>query len=228
MALILSIETSTTVCSVAITEGNRVLAAEKLFMEKSHSNLLTIIIQDLLKACGLSLKEMDAIAVSEGPGSYTGLRIGVSTAKGFAYALDKPIIAVGTLKAMAYEVSQYNTEESLLVPMLDARRMEVYTATFDYSLRAINEVKPLILDEDSFKETLANNIVLFHGDGSSKFKPLIESNKNARFIEGLTPSAWAIGQLAFKKYLKEEFEDKAYFEPFYLKEFRATTPKALL
>ncbi len=228
MALILSIETSTTVCSVAITEGNKVLATEKLFLERSHSNLLTIIIQDLLRTCGLSLKEMDAIAVSEGPGSYTGLRIGVSTAKGFAYALDKPIIAVGTLMAMAHEVSQYNTEDSLLVPMLDARRMEVYTATFDHDLRAINEVKPLILNEDSFKETLAGDKVLFHGDGANKFKPLIESNKNAKFIEGLTPSAWAVGQLAFKKYEKEEFEDQAYFEPFYLKEFRATTPKALL
>lgn len=228
MALILSIETSTTVCSVAITEGNKVLATEKLFLERSHSNLLTIIIQDLLRTCGLSLKEMDAIAVSEGPGSYTGLRIGVSTAKGFAYALDKPIIAVGTLMAMAHEVSQYNTEDSLLVPMLDARRMEVYTATFDHELSIIYEVKPLILDEDSFKETLTGDKVLFHGDGASKFKPLIESNKNAKFIEGLTPSAWAVGQLAFMKYEKEEFEDQAYFEPFYLKEFRATTPKALL
>ncbi len=228
MALILSIETSTTVCSVAITEGNNVLATQKLFLEKSHSNLLTIIIQDLLKACGLSLKEISAIAVSKGPGSYTGLRIGVSTAKGLAYSLDKPIVSVSTLKAMAHEVSQYNTEGSLFIPMLDARRMEVYTATYNDSLEPLNEVEALILDEESFRETLTHRKALFHGDGAAKFKPLIESNKNARFIEGLTPSAWAIGQLAFNKYQKEEFEDIAYFEPFYLKEFRATTPKALL
>ncbi len=228
MALILSIETSTTVCSVAITEGNNILATQKLFLEKSHSNLLTIIIQDLLKACGLSLKEIAAIAVSKGPGSYTGLRIGVSTAKGLAYSLDKPIVSVSTLKAMAHEVSQYNTEGSLLIPMLDARRMEVYTATFNDSLESLNEVEALILDEESFRETLTDRKALFLGDGAAKFKPLIESNKNAKFIEGLTPSAWAIGQLAFNKYQKEEFEDIAYFEPFYLKEFRATTPKALL
>lgn len=228
MALILSIETSTTVCSVAITESNNVVATEKLFLERSHSNLLTIIIQDLLKTCGLSIEEMNAIAVSEGPGSYTGLRIGVSTAKGLAYALDKPIVSVSTLKAMAHEVNQFNTEGSLLVPMLDARRMEVYTATFNEALAPQNEVRALILDEGSFEETLTDKKVLFHGDGVAKFKPLIESNKNARFIEGLTPSAWAIGQLAFKKYENQEFEDQAYFEPFYLKEFRATTPKALL
>ncbi|MBO3700876.1 tRNA (adenosine(37)-N6)-threonylcarbamoyltransferase complex dimerization subunit type 1 TsaB [Roseivirga sp. E12] len=228
MALILSIETSTTVCSVALTRGKDVIATQKLFLEKSHSNLLTVIIQDLIKACGFGLIDFNAIAISEGPGSYTGLRIGVSTAKGLAYSLEKPLIAVSTLKAMAHEVSQYYTEDCLLVPMLDARRMEVYTATFGVDLESIDEVRALILDEESFRETLASKKVLFHGDGAAKFKPLVQAIDNAKFIENVSPSAWAIGQLAFEKYQKEQFEDVAYFEPFYLKEFKATTPKALL
>lgn len=228
MALILSIETSTTVCSVAITNGSEVMATQKLFLEKSHSTLLTVIINDLLKSCALELSNLDAIAVSKGPGSYTGLRIGVSTAKGLAYTLDKPLISVGTLRAMAHEVNQFNTEGCLLVPMLDARRMEVYSATFSPTLEMVDEVRPVILDEQSFGETLDNSKVLFHGDGSSKFKPLIESSQNAKFIDGVSPSAWAVGQLAFERYKEEQFEDVAYFEPFYLKEFRATTPKALL
>ncbi|OEK00018.1 tRNA N6-adenosine(37)-N6-threonylcarbamoyltransferase complex dimerization subunit TsaB [Roseivirga sp. 4D4] len=228
MALLLSIETSTTVCSVALTKGEDVIATQKLFLEKSHSNLLTVMIQDLMKSCGLKLLDLDGIAVSEGPGSYTGLRIGVSTAKGLAYTLDKPLIAVSTLMALAHEVNRYNIEESLLVPMLDARRMEVYTATYESSLKTMEEVRPLILDEASFSETLAKQSVLFFGDGAAKFKPVMGSTSNAKFIEGLSPSAWAIGQLAFKKYQENQFEDVAYFEPFYLKAFQATTPKALL
>lgn len=228
MALLLSIETSTTVCSVALTKSTEVLATQKLFLEKSHSNLLTIIIQDLMKSCNIKFSDLDGIAVSEGPGSYTGLRIGVSTAKGLAYTLNKPLIAVSTLAAMAYEVSGYNVEASLMVPMLDARRMEVYTATYETSLEILEDVRPVILDETSFDETLAKQSVLFFGDGAAKFKPLVDSVDNAKFIEGLSPSAWAIGQLAFKKYQQKQFEDVAYFEPFYLKAFRATTPKALL
>ncbi len=204
------------------------MATQKLFLEKSHSNLLTIMIQDLMKSCNLEFSDVDGIAVSKGPGSYTGLRIGVSTAKGLAYTLGRPLIAVSTLAAMAYEVSRYNTEESLLVPMLDARRMEVYTATYESSMEIAEEVRPLILDELSFNETLARQTVLFFGDGATKFKPLISSIDNAKFIEGLSPSAWTIGQMAFRKYQENQFEDVAYFEPFYLKAFQATTPKALL
>ncbi|OEK06191.1 tRNA (adenosine(37)-N6)-threonylcarbamoyltransferase complex dimerization subunit type 1 TsaB [Roseivirga misakiensis] len=228
MALILSIETSTTVCSIAITDGNDVVATQKLFLEKSHSNLLTVIIQDTLKQCGLELGSFSAIAVSEGPGSYTGLRIGVSTAKGICYALDKPLIAIPTLAALAHEVNTRNTEKFHLAPMLDARRMEVYTALFDSDLNTIQEVAPMILDEQSFLETLREKTVLFFGGGSNKFEPLVEGGANARFINDITPSAWAVGQLAYQKCLSESFEDVAYFEPFYLKAFRATVPKPLL
>ncbi len=228
MAVILSIETSTTVCSVALTDGNNVVASEKLFLEKSHSNLLTVIIESILDQSNLAKEQLDAVAVSEGPGSYTGLRIGVSTAKGLCYALEIPLISVSTLEAMAFEVNKFNTESFLLVPMIDARRMEVYTATYDAKLEKLNEVNAMILGENSFKETLSDKKVLFFGNGADKFKPLIESNSNSRFLSDVSPSAWAIGLLAFEKYQKENFKDVAYFEPFYLKEFRATTPKALL
>jgi len=228
MALILSIETSTTVCSIALTDGLNTIASQKLFLEKSHSNLLTVIIQDTLKQCGLKVEELEAVAVSKGPGSYTGLRIGVSTAKGLCYALDKPLISIPTLSAMAHEASTYNTEKYLLVPMLDARRMEVYTSTFDSDLSTIVETNAMILDEASFQETLADKRVLFLGDGSDKFKPLVQLNEHARFIPDISPSAWAVGQLAYDKFLEEDFEDVAYFEPYYLKAFRATIPKPLL
>ena len=228
MGLILSIETSTTVCSVAITNGSNTVATQKLFLEKSHSNLLTIIIQNTLDQCSIGAEELDAIAVSEGPGSYTGLRIGVSTAKGLCYTLEKPLISIRTLEAMAYEVNKFNSEEALLVPMLDARRMEVYTATYDSGMELLSKTNAKILDDSSFAETLKENRVLFFGDGSDKFKPLVESQKNIRFIPEITPSAWAVGQLASQKLLSKDFEDVAYFEPFYLKEFRATVPKALL
>lgn len=227
MGLILSIETSTNVCSVAITNGSNVVATQKLFLEKSHSNLLTIIIQNTLDQCGIAPKDLEAIAVSEGPGSYTGLRIGISTAKGLCYALEKPLISIETLKAMTYEANKFNPDKALLVPMLDARRMEVYTATFGADMSLITKTHAKILDDNSFVETLNENKVFFFGDGSDKFKSLI-SHGNAKFIPDISPSAWAVGELAFKKLLSEDFEDVAYFEPFYLKEFRATVPKALL
>lgn len=228
MALILSIETSTSVCSIAITDGEDVVVSQKLFLEKSHSNLLTVIIEDALKQCRLKLGDLQAIAVSKGPGSYTGLRIGVSTAKGLCYAMGKPLISVPTLKAMAHEVNIHNTEGYLLTSMLDARRMEIYTSTFDSDLNTIIETNAMILDDNSFAETLGSRRVLHYGDGADKFRPLVQFNENARFISGISPSAWAVGQLAFDKFLKEDFEDVAYFEPYYLKEFRATVPKALL
>ncbi|MFY0591895.1 tRNA (adenosine(37)-N6)-threonylcarbamoyltransferase complex dimerization subunit type 1 TsaB [Roseivirga sp.] len=228
MPLILSIETSTTVCSIAITDGDKIVATQKLFLEKSHSNLLTILIQDTLKQCSLGLKDFSAIAVSKGPGSYTGLRIGVSTAKGLCYALNKPLIAVPTLTALAYEVNEQNTENYLIAPMIDARRMEVYTAVFDAELNQVLETAPMILDEQSFSETLQYKSVLFFGDGSDKFQSLMDGNANAKFVQDISPSAWAVGLLAHKKFLAEDFEDVAYFEPFYLKAFRATVPKPLL
>ncbi|MCE7994609.1 MAG: tRNA (adenosine(37)-N6)-threonylcarbamoyltransferase complex dimerization subunit type 1 TsaB [Roseivirga sp.] len=228
MSLILSIETSTNVCSVALTKDGSTLATQKLYLEKSHSTLLTVVIQSLLDHTEVHKEDLSAIAVSKGPGSYTGLRIGVSTAKGLCYALDKPLVAVNTLKAMAQELSQYNSKGMLLCPMLDARRMEVYTALFDADLNEIEPTKALILDESSFLETLAENNVLFFGNGSDKLKSLVGENANAHFVENITPSASAVGVLAARALGEGRAVDVAYFEPFYLKDFRATKPKKLL
>lgn len=227
MALILSIETSTMVCSVALTDGGKVLTEKKLLEDKSHASHLTILIQEILGEAGKQMSEIKAIAISEGPGSYTGLRIGVSTAKGLCYALGVPLIGISTLMAMALEVNQSNENEALLCPMIDARRMEVYTALYDSFLEELLPPCPKILDESSFHETLASSKVLFFGNGSEKFKEIVKS-PNARFIDGLTPSAWAVGLLAAKKFDKNQVEDLAYFEPSYLKEFQATKPKSLL
>lgn len=228
MPKILSIETATTVCSVAVTYGQEVLAQEKLYSERSHANELTLLIEKNLKKIGLGLDEIDALALSEGPGSYTGLRIGTSTAKGICYALGIPLIAVSTLQAMVLEMAKdQNIEKGVLCPMIDARRMEVYTATFEPDMTELTEPTPMILDETSFKETLSKHSVFFGGNGCAKFKELI-NEPNAQFYPDLSPSAWAVGLLAEKKYLDQEFENLAYFEPKYLKAFQATKPKKLL
>ncbi|KYG81817.1 tRNA threonylcarbamoyladenosine biosynthesis protein TsaB [Roseivirga ehrenbergii] len=228
MPKILSIETSTTVCSVALTTDGNTLASQKLFLEKSHSTLLTVVIEQIMKQVGMEMSELDAIAVSKGPGSYTGLRIGVSTAKGLCYALDKPLIAVNTLLAMANEVNRQNHSGALLCPMIDARRMEVYTALYDGELNELKKTSAKILEENSFYETLMHNQVLFFGNGAGKFKDLKTNVSNAIFIENITPSAWSVGLLANQAFLKGDFEDVAYFEPFYLKDFVATKPKRVL
>jgi len=225
---ILSIETSTTVCSVAITVDGSTLASQKLFLEKSHSTLLTVVIEQTMRQVGMEMKELDAIAVSKGPGSYTGLRIGVSTAKGLCYALDKPLIAVNTLLVMANEVNRQNHSQALLCPMIDARRMEVYTALYDAELNELEKTSAKILEENSFDETLNQKQVLFFGNGADKFMALKIGVVNAVFIDDITPSAWSVGLLANQAFLKSDFEDVAYFEPFYLKDFLATKPKKVL
>lgn len=225
---ILSIETATTVCSVALTLNGSTLAGEKLFVEKSHSSLLTVVIQQLMLQVGVKMSELDAIAVSKGPGSYTGLRIGVSTAKGLCYALNKPLIAINTLKAMAHEVNNFNHNNALLCPMIDARRMEVYTALYDPGLNQLEPTTARILEENSYYETLLQNDVFFFGNGSDKFKNLLQNKTKAYFINEITPSASSVGELATAEFEKQNFEDIAYFEPFYLKDFVATKPKKLL
>ena len=229
MALILSIETSTTVCSVALTEEGQDLETLKIFDEQSHSTHLTLLISEVLEKSGKAMSDISAVAVSEGPGSYTGLRIGVSTAKGLCYTLGIPLIAIPTLECMAYEAALLvKDKQALLVPMLDARRMEVYTATYSMSRELVKELRPLILDQDCFKETLITHKLFFFGNGSDKWKPQMLNEKKAHFIDDLTPSAWAVGQIAYKKFLAEEFANVAYFEPNYLKAYQATQPKKLL
>jgi len=175
-----------------------------------------------LSSAGISLKTIDAVAISKGPGSYTGLRIGVSTAKGLCYALDKPLIGVGTLQCMAVgikKISQQVNPYSLFCPMIDARRMEVYTALYDANLNVVAPVTASIIDESSFSEILAGNIVYFAGDGAEKCRTLLEANPNARVLKQEVVSAANMALICNEAYINNLFEDVAYFEPYYLKDF---------
>ncbi len=225
MSLILSVETSTKICSVALHHEDRLLACQELFLEKSHSSELVILIQDVLKQCDFSLDDMAAFAVSVGPGSYTGLRIGVSTIKGLCYGLDKPVIAVNTLEAMAYGGRQLNSDNALLCPMIDARRMEVYCLIANHQLELVEKTQAKIIDEHSFADYLTDQKVLFFGNGAAKCREVLGYNQNALFTEHVNPSAIYVGYVAAQKFRKKAFEDLAYFEPFYLKDFLAGKPK---
>ncbi len=226
MAHILSIETATNVCSVALHDDGELLGHQELFVDKSHSGLLTLLIDQLVNHCGLSLKQLAAIAISEGPGSYTGLRIGTSTAKGLCYSLEIPMISVSTLEAMLWSVLPFSDKASLLCPMIDARRMEVYCLLADAKGRVINPTRAEVIDEESFMEVLEHQEIIFFGNGALKCQQVI-THSNATFIDHITPNAKNIGTIASDKYLNKEFVDVAYFEPFYLKDFRPTQPKTM-
>ncbi|WP_460220006.1 tRNA (adenosine(37)-N6)-threonylcarbamoyltransferase complex dimerization subunit type 1 TsaB [Psychroserpens sp. MEBiC05023] len=223
MSLILNIETSTTNCSVSLSkEGETLVLKEDNNVNYSHAESLHVYIDDVLKTADVKQDQLKAIAVSKGPGSYTGLRIGVSAAKGLSYALNIPLISVSTLEALS---NQVRIDEGVIVPMLDARRLEVYSAVFDFQHEEIRRVEAQILDENSFNEYLKKGLVFFVGNGVEKTKTLI-NNQNARFIDGKLPSANEMGALSYAKYKKSDIEDVAYFEPFYLKDFIALKPKS--
>ena len=216
MAWILCIETATKSCSVALAKYGHLVAVKEEVSEKySHSEKLTVFIEQLLQQEGLKVSDLDAIAVSSGPGSYTGLRIGVSTAKGLCYASDVPLIALSTLDTMAQAMKD-KYPEAQLCPMLDARRMEVYCAL--YSKSQASPVVAKIIDQDSFAEELAKGSLLFFGDGADKCKDVL-THTNAHFELGVYPSATNMIPLAHEKFQNQVFEDVAYFEPFYLKDF---------
>lgn len=221
MSLILNIETATTVCSVAIGKNGKLLSFKEVNNGYTHAENLTVFIQDLLKENNLSLKEFDAIAISKGPGSYTGLRIGVSAAKGICYSLNKPLIAVDTLQALIYS-SQLPTSElqppTLYCPMLDARRMEVYCALYDETGKEIMPSTAKVIDENSFHEELNKERIVFFGDGALKCKNIFK-HTNAVFIDNIFPSAKNMCMLSHKTLEQKQFENVAYFEPSYLKEF---------
>jgi len=222
MAIILNIETSTTNCSVSLSkEGETLVLKEDNNVNYSHAESLHVFIDDVIEAAKLTSKDIDAIAVSKGPGSYTGLRIGVSAAKGLCFALDIPLISISTLNALAHQV---NIEDGVIVPMLDARRLEVYSAIYNTSYKEIRGVEAQILDDSSFSEYLKHKTVHFIGNGVEKTKNLI-THPNAVFIEGKLPSANEMSRLAYNKYKKSDIEDVAYFEPFYLKDFIALKSK---
>ncbi|BDD10712.1 tRNA (adenosine(37)-N6)-threonylcarbamoyltransferase complex dimerization subunit type 1 TsaB [Fulvitalea axinellae] len=225
MALILSLETATTVCSVALHEDGVLKAKEELFVDKSHSSQLTVAIDNVVKNAGFAYKDLSAVAVSEGPGSYTGLRIGTSTGKGLCYSLDIPLIAVNTLEGMANSIKGFNLDGALLCPMLDARRMEVYCAVYDAEGKELSPTQAVIVEPESYDKYLEQGKVIFFGNGSDKCVEVFGQHPNASFWPNVSPSAEGIGNLAYVKYEQQSFEDVAYFEPFYLKEFRATKPK---
>lgn len=216
MAVILCLETSTTNCSVAIAVDGQIIALqEDNNHQYSHAEKLHSFIDQVLAESGTLKSSLQAIAVSKGPGSYTGLRIGVSSAKGLCFAIDVPLIAIPTLEALA---NQANIENGLIIPMLDARRLEVYSAVFSSEKEQVRETKAEVLDENSYDDYLKLNNVCFIGDGVEKFKALCK-HKNAIFMDGKLPSAKQMGALAEIKYCKNDFEDVAYFEPYYLKDF---------
>jgi len=227
MTKILCIETGTSVCSVAIGDENGILGVREVSDPKAHSTMLPRLISDVLTDAGVAANQISAVAVSKGPGSYTGLRIGVSMAKGICYTSGVPLIGVSSLQAMAVGLTLSNINlpvDTLLCPMIDARRMEVYCAIYNHAGEPVSDVRAVVVDENSFAEYLQTQKIIFFGDGSAKCKDVIKS-KNANFIDGFEPSARFMLPLALKAYTNEEFEDTAYFEPFYLKDFVATTPK---
>lgn len=216
MAIILNLETTTTNCSVSIAENGEVLLLkEDNSASYSHSEKLHIFIQEALEEASLSLRDLSAIAVSMGPGSYTGLRIGVSAAKGLCFSLDLPLIAVSTLGSLAQQAGP--TTYKFVIPVLDARRMEVYSAVFNASAEQIRETKAEIIEEDHFKEYAEQGKVLLIGDGAEKCKGILD-HLNFRF-KSVLPSALQMGSLSYKKFKAGEFENVAYFEPYYLKDF---------
>ena len=218
--LLLSIDTSTRGCSVAIHQDGELLAAYELFTDKSSSAMLTTLIQNVVQDVGYKLNDLDAVVIAKGPGSYTGLRVGVSTAKGICYTIDKPLISVNTLEAMFRQVQGYYGTNVLFCPMIDARRMEVYAAVFDSYGLVIKPTQAIILHENSFDELLASQQVVFFGDGAAKCRTLFSSNSNAVFIsEEIRPSAKTVGLLAMKSFENSAFENLATFEPYYLKDF---------
>jgi len=225
MAYILSLETATPTCSVALHRNDQLLAVQDFHLGKSHSSILHPLIHDLLKYCELEVGALSGIALSMGPGSYTGLRIGTSAAKGLCYALELPLIVINTLEAMARQLQPYNLHGAYLCPMLDARRMEVYCRLSDGKGREILPTSAVVVEADRFDEYLGQE-VWFFGNGSDKCLPLLASRSgNARIITGVSPSAAQIGALAWEKYQRQEFADLAYFVPLYLKDFQASKPK---
>lgn len=229
MACILHLETSTDVCSVALSEDGAVLVTKENFDGPSHAVTLGVFVDEVLSMADSAGKHIDAVALSCGPGSYTGLRIGASMAKGICYGRDLPLIALPTLKVLSVPVllSDELPEDALLCPMIDARRMEVYSAIYDRALNAVKEVSADIISADSYAEQLDRGPVWFFGGGAGKCREVI-THPNAHFVDDIRPLARWMFPLAEMAFNAGRFEDVAYFEPFYLKEFVASKPRNLL
>lgn len=251
--MILCLETSTAVCSVALVENGNVVALRESLDGQNHAEKITLFIDEVMKEAGIAYKDLDAVATSMGPGSYTGLRIGVSTAKGLCYAMEKPLIAIDTLAAMAHGFNVAETQRgkvtelmvgvnsqsqsqgqgqgqsqqptAILCPMIDARRMEVYTAFFNEKLERTSETEALVIDENSFMELKQNNNLYLFGDGADKLAALFQNDENITVVEKFHCSAAYMAKLADEAFTNKQFVDTAYFEPFYLKNFVPGMPK---
>ncbi|HEY9125325.1 MAG TPA: tRNA (adenosine(37)-N6)-threonylcarbamoyltransferase complex dimerization subunit type 1 TsaB [Bacteroidales bacterium] len=234
MPLILSIETSEKLCSVALADGLQILGSEASTEDKSHASSLTLLIDKLLHNCKISYEQLNAVAVGKGPGSYTGLRIGVSTAKGICYSLKIPLIAVDTFTILVNEfiISEFysknkktfDSAESMICAMIDARRMEVYRRFFDSAFNATSDIEAEVINSTSYDNLLKEKRIYFLGSGADKLPNIIVSD-NAFFVNNIRPHARSMCKAALAKFEANEVEDVAYFEPFYLKDFVATISK---
>lgn len=226
--MILCLETATPTCSVAITDGVATLAHRECNSQNAHSERITIFIKEVMDEVGIDYSQLNAVAVSKGPGSYTGLRIGVSTAKGVCYAAGLPLMAIDTLEAMAYGMRQKLGDQvqpgDLFVPMIDARRMEVYCAVFDANLNRVKDTEAVVVDEHSFDELLDGHRLWLFGDGAPKLHQLFQDNPQIQIVDDFTPSAAFMAALSDDALKAADFVDLAYFEPFYLKDFVAGKP----
>lgn len=224
----LCIETATPVCSVVLMQDDKIIGLRESLRKNSHAEVLTPFILELMELNNMDVTSLDAIAVSMGPGSYTGLRIGVSVAKGLCYAGDKPLIGVNTLESMAAGIITKATKEypddTLYCPMIDARRMEVYSALYDHRGTEFRKTMAEIIESDSFSELLKSRKILFFGDGADKCQDTI-THANAVFEKDFMPSAANMVPIVMQRFKDKKFEDVAYFEPFYLKDFIAGVPK---
>ena len=220
MSRILCVDTSSFICSVSVFENLSLISSNSTEVEKSHSKLIIQLIDQSLKDANIKINEVDAFAVSMGPGSYTGLRIGVSTIKGLCYSLEKPLISINTLEILSKSALNHinNYNDFFICPMIDARRMEVFTKMLDNDFNEVEKDKALILDDKSFNDIDGGKLIYFFGDGSNKFQK-ITNNKNFHFIDNIISSSKHMGELANIKYENKQFENLTTFEPFYIKDF---------
>jgi tRNA threonylcarbamoyladenosine biosynthesis protein TsaB len=225
MSLILSLETSVKICSVAIHDQGKLVSTREIHIEHSHASKLAVLIDEVINDARIAIDKLKAVAVSSGPGSYTGLRIGTSTAKGLCYALDIPLISIGSLELLAYQMSKQNPSQAFLCPMIDARRMEVYCEVFDSSLNVIQPIEAKVIEPSSFADLLDKNEIIFFGDGSDKCKDQI-IHSNAKFVSDIYAAASEMGAPVYEKFKNQELENLADFEPHYLKEFLIKKPAA--
>jgi tRNA threonylcarbamoyladenosine biosynthesis protein TsaB len=224
VAYLLHIESTSTVCSVSVSENNTLIAIKEINDGFTHAENLHLFIQSVLQQVGLTLNQLHGISISSGPGSYTGLRIGFASAKGLAYALNIPLIKVDTLQSLSRNVIESVNKEAYYCPLIDARRMEVYYAVHDIELIEIQKPANLILTESTISIFDLDKDIYFFGDGLGKSKNILGQLKRANFLENIVPSSKYLVSLAFDKFTNNEFEDLAYTEPFYLKDFYFTTP----